>query len=211
MAKTLEPLDLSVELQGEDVPLTEIILPTKEQAYHRLADALVQFADLDVLMSERDPQRWQEARVVDDWLIRHKHDDRTSLNEYRWKAMELRRIYDQASLDLVETPLFTPENRQQTGLEAPISVEPIPGPVPEEIVAPEPNKSQIFALCRDLRESWVDASIQAHNPAWWQRIESLFEWLREYECDPAVELERYKLEARLFWHAYTQAKEKYSG
>lgn len=65
----------------------------KRDVYEQLAATLGKYNERDALMCDHDPDTWQQARDLDDWLVTHREDD-TPLGEYRMKCLKLRALYE---------------------------------------------------------------------------------------------------------------------
>ena len=66
---------------------------TKKELYGELVDKLAPLWERDVWLMENAQIRWRWARSTDDWLVQHRDDNQTNIEEYRAKCQHLLRLY----------------------------------------------------------------------------------------------------------------------
>ncbi len=66
---------------------------TKAQLYAELADDLAQFWHRDEALLERNPEAWEQAVVIDNWLCQHRDNPRVGLEQYNRNCQRLLDIY----------------------------------------------------------------------------------------------------------------------
>lgn len=65
----------------------------KEQLYLNLCGIICSRADYDDWLLEHDPDTWQLARNIDDWLRLYVADDRVSRDQYSRNCARLLALY----------------------------------------------------------------------------------------------------------------------
>ena len=68
-------------------------MKTKADLYGALADDLAEFWHRDAALLERNPEAWEEGRVIDEWLCKYKEDDRVKLDQYKRNCDRLLKLY----------------------------------------------------------------------------------------------------------------------
>lgn len=66
----------------------------KQAYYEAMATRLAKRWEQDARMSERDSACWQQARDLDDALVRDRDDDTVTAKEYRVRCMDLLKLYE---------------------------------------------------------------------------------------------------------------------
>lgn len=61
--------------------------------YLTLSDQLAPLWETDIFLSEHDPETWQQARHIDDWLCQYRDDPRVGADQYRRNCERLLAFY----------------------------------------------------------------------------------------------------------------------
>ena len=70
-----------------------ILTEDKTSCYAALATAAPSWLRRDEQLLETDPQTWELVRVIDDWLVLYRGDDRVGVDQYQRQCQRLALLY----------------------------------------------------------------------------------------------------------------------